>query len=149
MNLNSTDANLNKTNLVNKIDQNLHNWIEDYIKIGQKFKQFYEGLSIFNKNNKNNNLIIFNIQEELLTEVDNARKHLTKKSKELDNILYLNKEDIKKKIDEDLYYIIQLKSVYNLTTELEYIRSRLELFDSTFIQRISGSFYYLYCNKWE
>ncbi|KAF0332990.1 hypothetical protein F8M41_017759 [Gigaspora margarita] len=136
MNLNSTDANSNETNLVNKIDQNLHNWIEDYTKIAQKFKQFYEDLSIFNKNNKNNNLVIFNIQEELLTEVDHIRKHLIKKSKELDNILYLSKEDIKKKIDKDLYHIIQLKSVYNLTTELEYIRSRLELFDPTFIQKI-------------
>ncbi|CAG8835378.1 31583_t:CDS:2, partial [Gigaspora margarita] len=100
--LNSTNANSNETNLVNKIDQNLYNWIEDYTKIAQKFKQFYE--------------------EELLTEVDNIRKHLTKKSKELDNILYLNKEDIKKKIEKGIYHIIQLKSVYNLTTGLEHIR---------------------------
>ncbi|CAG8833122.1 6338_t:CDS:2, partial [Gigaspora margarita] len=80
--------------------------------------------------------LIEKLKKELLTEVDNIRKHLTKKSKELDNILYLNKEDIKKKIEKGIYHIIQLKSVYNLTTGLEHIRSRLELFDPTFIQKI-------------
>ncbi|CAG8634106.1 hypothetical protein C2G38_2054027 [Gigaspora rosea] len=142
MNLNSADTSSNEANLVDKIDQYLHNWIKEYAKIAQKFTQFYEGLSIFNKNNKNDAFVLFNIQEELLTEVDDIRKHLTKKSKELGNILYLNKEDIKKKIEKDLHRIIQLKSVYDLTTELENIRSRLELFDPNFIQKISD-----FCEK--
>ncbi|CAG8762044.1 28618_t:CDS:1, partial [Racocetra persica] len=95
MNLKSPDDSLNEIDLIDKIDQNLLKWVKDYAKIAKKFnnRQFYEGFSIFNKNN---DLVIFNIQEELLTEVDDIRKHLTKKSKELDNIWYLNKENIKK-----------------------------------------------------
>ncbi|CAG8610316.1 29721_t:CDS:2 [Gigaspora margarita] len=138
MNLKSTGASLNEINLVDKNDQ-LFKLIEDYAKVARKFKLFHEGLNIFNKNN---DLVLFNIQEELLTEVDDIRKHLIKKSKELGNILYLNKEDIKKKIDKDLHRIIRLKSVYDLTTELECIRSRLKLFDPTFIQKISD-----FCEK--
>ncbi|CAG8820837.1 37387_t:CDS:2, partial [Gigaspora margarita] len=42
------------------------------------------------------NMNLNSTDAKLLTEVDDIRKHLTKKSKELDNILYLNKENIKK-----------------------------------------------------
>ncbi|CAG8480574.1 5119_t:CDS:2 [Racocetra fulgida] len=140
INLKIPGANLNEVSLVDKIDQNLLKWIEDYAKIARKFNQFYKDLDNFNKND---NLVLFNIQENLLTKLDNIRNHLVKKSKDLDNILYLiQKENIKKKIDKDFHYIIQLKSVYDLTTKLEYIRSRLYFFDPTLIQKISD-----FCEK--
>ncbi|CAG8795342.1 20222_t:CDS:2, partial [Cetraspora pellucida] len=134
MNIKSTGISPNKIDLVDRIDQNLLKWIEDYINIARKFKQFYEDLDDFNKND---DLVLFNIKEKLLTEVNDVRKHLTKKSNQLDKLWHLNKEDIKKKIDKDFLHVIQLKSTYDLTTELECIRDRFKFFDPTFIQRIS------------
>ncbi|CAG8667678.1 11804_t:CDS:2, partial [Cetraspora pellucida] len=139
MNLKSTGASLNEIDLVDKIDQNLLKWIEDYTNIARKFKQFCEDLTDFNKND---DLVLFNIQENLLTEVNDVREHLTKKSNQLDKPWYFNKEDIKKKIDKDFLHVIQLKQTYDLTTELECIRSRLKFFDQTFIQRTSD-----FCEK--
>ncbi|CAG8751505.1 12552_t:CDS:2, partial [Cetraspora pellucida] len=135
MNLKIPGASSNEISLVDKIDQNLLKWIEDCAKIARNFNQFYEGLNTFNKND---NLALFKIQEKLLAEVDDIRNHLTKNSEDLGSILHLiQKRSIKKKIDEDFHRIIQLKSVYDLTTKLEYIRSRLHFFDPTFIQKIS------------
>ncbi|CAG8728424.1 16378_t:CDS:2, partial [Cetraspora pellucida] len=134
MNLKNTDASLNEIDLVDKIDQNLVKWIKDYTNIARKFKQFYEDLNDFTKND---DLVLFNIQEKLLAEVNDVREHLTKKSNQLDKPWNFNKKDIKKKIDKDFLHVIQLKQMYDLTTELECIRSRLKFFDPTFIQRTS------------
>ena len=56
--------------LINEIDKYLPNWIDSCIEITNKFNKIYKDLSNFvTDNNIKDNLLFFEIQEELLTEV--------------------------------------------------------------------------------
>lgn len=118
--------------LVSEIDKYLPEWINSCTEITNKFNQFYEDLNDFiTSNNIGDNLLTFKIQEELLTKIDEIKTDLHKSDKW--NKIYLNKE----KTRSNFLLIIGLKSVYDLTTELEYARSGFKLLDPLFIKEIS------------
>ncbi|RIB01495.1 hypothetical protein C2G38_2256153 [Gigaspora rosea] len=124
--------------LVSEIDKDLPKWINSCTKIANKFNQFYEDLNDFiTSNNIKDNLLTFEIQEELLTEVNGIKTKLCKTSDKLNKIFSLRKSQVEEKIRSNFLLIIGLKSVYDLTTELEYARSGFKLFlDPIFIKEI-------------
>ncbi|CAG8784864.1 2775_t:CDS:2, partial [Cetraspora pellucida] len=118
-----------------EIDKYLPEWINSCTKITNKFEQFYQDLSNFiNSNNIKDNLLFFNTQEELLNKTDEIKKKIDKRS---NKILSFNKSHDEEKIYSNFLIIIGLKSVYDLTAELEYARSRFKLLDPIFIKEIS------------
>ncbi|CAG8812633.1 128_t:CDS:2, partial [Dentiscutata erythropus] len=99
-----------------KIDEYLPKWTEwinSCTESTYKFNKFYEELSKFitDKNIKDE-LLFFEIQEELLDKV--AEENF-----------------------QNFLHIIELKSIYVLTTELECARSRFKLLDPIFVKEIS------------
>ncbi|CAG8772332.1 539_t:CDS:2, partial [Racocetra persica] len=118
-----------------KIDKYLPEWINNCTKITNKFEQFYQDLSNFIiSNNIKDNLLFFKTQEEFLNEVDKVKKDIHKRSNKIN---FFNKSYEEKKIYSNFLIIIGLKSLYDLTAELEYARSRFKLLDPIFIKEIS------------
>ncbi|CAG8802860.1 38646_t:CDS:2, partial [Gigaspora margarita] len=129
--------------LISEIDKYLPKWTEwsdSCTEITNKFNKFYKDLSNFiTDNNIKDNLLFFEIQEELLTEVDDIKTKLLEASDKLDEkkIISFSKSHIKKEIYSNFLLIIGLKSIYDLTTELECARTRFKLLDPLFIKEIS------------
>ncbi|CAG8792780.1 16212_t:CDS:2, partial [Racocetra fulgida] len=96
-----------KIDKIEKFEQVLCEWINvytDYAKIAGKFKQFYEDL-----NNFKTDINFFDIQEELLNEINNIKESFTKKSAPSDfwenfiHELELNEELVKTFKESEFY----------------------------------------------
>ncbi|KAF0429608.1 hypothetical protein F8M41_005661 [Gigaspora margarita] len=136
-NLKSTHLN-EMNSLISEIDKYLPEWINYCTKITNKFNKFYEDLSNFiTDNNIKDDLLFFEIQEELLTEVDEIKTKLRKASDKLNKIFSLSKSQVEEETYSNFLLIIELKSIYDLITELECARSRFKLMDPIFIKEIS------------
>ncbi|CAG8743825.1 8663_t:CDS:2, partial [Gigaspora margarita] len=127
--------------LINEIDKYLPKWtewIDSCTEITNKFIKIYEDLSNFvTDNNIKDNLLFFEIQEELLTKVDEIKTKLHKASGKLDKIISFSKSHVEEEIYSNFLLVIELKSIYDLAMELECARSRFKLLDPIFVKEIS------------
>ncbi|CAG8731006.1 14338_t:CDS:2, partial [Cetraspora pellucida] len=131
--------------IVCEIDKYLPEWIDCCTKITNKFKKFYEGFSNLISKTKDSHYF-FAVQEEILDKVADKislydmSKNISKKIDKPKGFFSSSKnntEKIQNEIYSNFLRIIGLKLVYDLTTELEYATSKLNLLDPMFIQKIS------------
>ncbi|CAG8784018.1 672_t:CDS:1, partial [Cetraspora pellucida] len=86
-NLKSTCSN-EMNSLISGIDEYLPKWINSCIEITNRFNKFYDDLSNFiTDNNIKDNLLFFEIQEELLIKVVEVKEKLRKKHGTLNYII--------------------------------------------------------------
>ncbi|CAG8802472.1 39328_t:CDS:2, partial [Gigaspora margarita] len=124
--------------LINEIDKYLPKWTDSCTEITTKFNKIYEELHNFiTDNNIKDNLLFFEIQEELLTKLDEIKTKLYKASDKLDKIISFSKSHVEEETYSNFLLVIELKSIYDLTMELECARIRFKLLDPIFVKEIS------------
>ncbi|CAG8705501.1 11424_t:CDS:2, partial [Dentiscutata heterogama] len=89
--------------------------------------------SYITHNTIEDNLLFFEIQEELLGKVDEVKEKLRKKHGILNKIV----SPFKSLDEKEIYLVIGLKLLYDLTIELECARSRFKLLNPEFVKDIS------------
>ncbi|KAF0525239.1 hypothetical protein F8M41_014677 [Gigaspora margarita] len=125
---------------LDKTTEDLSKWIYYCSEIAEQFRNFDKDYT--NLMNIEDRLFFFEIQEDILTKIDNIKTNLLHNSKEIDKpkvrrLFSSSSTEMKKEAHSNFLLIIGLKLLYDLTIELEYTASRLKLLDLKFFQIIS------------
>ncbi|CAG8620783.1 7412_t:CDS:2, partial [Dentiscutata heterogama] len=124
---------------LDKTDEYLHKWANYCTNITDQFKEIHEDHNNLIKNIEDS-LFFFAIQEEILDKIPDIKVKILYNSQELDKPkvarLLTSSKELKKEVYLNFFFIIGLKLVYDLTSELENTTSRLKLLDLEAIQKI-------------